>query len=477
MHAFAALGHSAGTQRLNRVSASRVMGLLAIIGTGGVCLPAVLHPDVEHSPVARAGLIGLMVVACVVGIMLLTLSEYVPLACCYVLPVLAVAAWTAGAVLTAPATTSKIFLCWAVLFAAYFYRPVHAWAMTGYCIFACMTVELATAPYATAAARIAAVGAGLCGITAVVTSIRAREFALIDRLRSEAHVDSLTGLSTRRVLASAFARFASARPEPVSLVVADVDGLKSINDEFGHPAGDRVLVELATLARMTTSGDDVVTRLGGDETAVLLPGRTYAQAIAYAYRLERAISTIDVAPGTSARMSISVGVATAPYDGEDLDALYAAADRRLYERKHAGRYLDGAPPAHPYRHERHHRDHHRRDHDVLEHPDVLLDLVPALAQPVSGDDEDAVPDQAPRSRQGEERDQTHPLQPGRDRDQAAEDRDHPPEEHGLASVPGEPRLGTVDVVEFDEWHPVDDGPQPVASEQDPHVVQNRRTHY
>src|SRR5690606_16570647 len=115
----------------------------------------------------------------------------------------------------------------------------------------------------------------------------------------------------------------------------DVDGLKSINDEFGHPAGDRVLVELATLARMTTSGDDVVTRLGGDETAVLLPGRTYAQAIAYAYRLERAVSMIDVAPGASARMSISVGVATAPYDGKDLDALYATADRRLYERKHA----------------------------------------------------------------------------------------------------------------------------------------------
>lgn len=478
MRAPAALESGVDNQRMSRASAVRAMGLLGIIGTAGVCLPAVLHPDLEHAPKVRVGLVGLMVVSCVVGILLLTLSEHVPLGFCYLLPVVAVATWTAGAVVLAPSDTSKIFLCWAVLFGAYFYRPIGAWAMTGYCVGACMIVEFVTSPYATALARVAAVGAGLCGITAVVTSIRAREFALIDKLRNEAHVDSLTGLSTRRVLATAFDRFTRSRPEPISLVLADVDGLKSINDEFGHPAGDRVLVELATLARISTSEGDVVTRLGGDETAVLLPGRTYAQAIAYAYRLERAIGTIDVAPGASSRMSISVGVATAPYDGKDLDTLYSAADRRLYERKHARPSLDGATAAtHPRRHERHDRDHHRHDHQVLEHPDVLLDFVPAFAETVARHDEHRVPDQAARGRERQERQYAHPFETRRDRDETAKDRDHPAEEHGLASVPLEPRLGAIDVVELDEGHPVHDRPQPLAPDEDSDVVEHRRTDY
>lgn len=450
------------------------MGLLAIIGTAGVCLPTVLHPRFDDAPAVRASLISLMVIACAVGIVLLAVGDRVPLALCYVLPVAAVPIWTAGAIATSPTTTSKIFLCWAVLFGAYFYRPLAAWIMTAYAIAACVVVSFVGYPTPVALMHLAAVGAGLCGITAVVSSIRAREFALIDRLRTEAHVDSLTGLATRRVLGTAFETFITHRhdTEPVSLVLADVDGLKRINDAYGHPVGDRVLVELATLAKMTAAGSDVVTRLGGDETAVLLPGRTYAQAIEYASRLERAIAQVEVAPGSRVRMSISVGVATAPYDGMDLDVLYAGADRRLYESKRS-RNSHRPPTAYAHHDERRDRHHDGDDHDVLEDARVLLDLVPPLTESVAGDHEDGVPDQAPRSGQRQERHEAHPLQPRRDRDQAAKDRDHPAKEDGLAAVAGEPRLGPVDVVQLHQRQPVDDGPQSLPADQEADVVQDR----
>lgn len=453
------------------------MGLLAIIGTAGVCLPAVVHPTFSHAPTIRAFLVALMIVACVVGIVLLTVGDRIPPILCYVLPAVAVPIWTAGAMATSPATTSKIFLCWAVLYAAFFYRPFGAWMMTAYCVIACAAVSFAGYPPAAAVAHLGAVGAGLCGITAVVVSLRSRELALLERLRAEAHVDSLTGLATRRVLADAFTAQASEhRTTPVSLVLADVDGLKAINDAYGHPAGDRVLIELATLAMMTARADDVVTRLGGDETAVLLPNRTYAQAVAYASRLERALGAIDVAPGSRRRMSISVGVSTAPYDGTDLDSLYAAADRRLYRAKRSRAASNRAPaPQYAYRDEGHDGHHDHGDHDVLERPGVLLDLVPPLAEPVAGDDEDRVPDQTAGGGQAQERDDTHALETGRDRDQAPEDRNHPAEEHGLATVPGEPRLGAVDVLQLDQGEPVDDRTEAVTPEQHADVVQHGRT--
>ena len=474
VYALAALGHSAGTQRMHRASASRAMGLLAMIGTAGVCLPTVLHPSFKDAPALRAGMISLMVIACAVGIVLLAIGDRTPLFLCYLLPVVAVAIWTAGAMATSPTTTSKIFLCWAVLFGAYFYRAHGAWLMTAYSIVACAVVSFSAFPTQVALTHLAAVGSGLCGITAVVSSIRASQFALIDRLRAEAPVDSLTGLSTRRVLATSFEAFAAQRHpnEPISLVVADVDGLKRINDAYGHPVGDRVLIELATLAKMRSTSADVVTRLGGDETAILLPGRTYAEALAYASQLERAIGRVKVAPGSRLRMSISVGVATAPYDGKDLDGLYAVADRRLYESKGLRRSY-GAAATDPHDDERQRRDHNQDDHDLLEDPGVLLDLVPPLAEAIAGNDEDRVPDQAASGRQRQERDDTHPFETGRDGYQTSEDGNHPSEEDGLTPVPVEPRFGAVDVVELDERKPVDDRPESIAADQRADVVEDR----
>ena len=159
-----------------------------------------------------------------------------------------------------------------------------------------------------------------------------------DLLRDQAERDWLTGLHNRRYLARELERLAGVRgAEHCSLAVLDLDHFKSINDRFGHDAGDRVLVRVATLLLDVLREDDVVVRTGGEEFVVLMPRTEHNAARACCERLRAAISSEPwerIAPGMT--LSASIGVASAP-DAADLDALAKLADRRLYEAKRAGR--------------------------------------------------------------------------------------------------------------------------------------------
>ncbi len=165
---------------------------------------------------------------------------------------------------------------------------------------------------------------------------------LVRALERQAAVDSLTGLVTRRVLddALASALSASATDRGTALVLVDVDRFKSINDGHGHPVGDDALVHLAgVLTGAVRATDAVVSRLGGDELAVLLPGCSAAVA---ARRAEHLVAAVRAAPlplpdGRLLPLTVSVGVAHAPDHATDLRDLYAAADAALYAAKRGGR--------------------------------------------------------------------------------------------------------------------------------------------
>jgi diguanylate cyclase (GGDEF)-like protein len=125
-----------------------------------------------------------------------------------------------------------------------------------------------------------------------------------------------------------------------ALALIDVDAFKTINDSHGHPVGDDVLVHLAGVLRANVRADDaVLSRLGGDELAVLLPG---TPADVAARRAEELLETVRSTPfalsdGGLLPLSISVGVAHAPQGSDGLRKLYTAADAALYEAKRAGR--------------------------------------------------------------------------------------------------------------------------------------------
>ena len=164
---------------------------------------------------------------------------------------------------------------------------------------------------------------------------------LVTRLQRLAAVDPLTGLVTRRVLddAARAALSGAASAAGTALILIDVDNFKAINDTYGHPAGDEVLIQLAAALTESAEPTDIISRLGGDEIALLLPG---CSAYALAQRSNQLFANLratvfTLQGGRSVAVSVSGGVAHVPTDASDLRSLYAAADGALYRAKSMGR--------------------------------------------------------------------------------------------------------------------------------------------
>lgn len=161
-----------------------------------------------------------------------------------------------------------------------------------------------------------------------------------DRLAELSETDPLTGLSNARGLFDRLdAELARSRRyrEPLALLTVDLDGLKSINDRYGHRAGDDAIRRVADVIRSELRESDVGARWGGDEFAVLAPSTSRASALAVAERIRARIRQRT----TWGPLSVSVGVETLDpaTDGERLDsaALMGAADAAMYEAKRRGR--------------------------------------------------------------------------------------------------------------------------------------------
>ena len=151
--------------------------------------------------------------------------------------------------------------------------------------------------------------------------------------------DPLTALGNRREVARrlpALLQGASAAAHPVALAMLDLDHFKQINDRFGHPVGDRVLVATAQLLRDSVRASDLVARTGGEEFLAVLPDAPPGRARAVCERIRARIEGHDwstLAPGMA--VTISIGLAASPPYDEAL--LTARADAALYAAKRAGR--------------------------------------------------------------------------------------------------------------------------------------------
>jgi len=153
---------------------------------------------------------------------------------------------------------------------------------------------------------------------------------------SSATTDFLTGLPNARSLFVHLAQeVARCRRMKTSLavMVCDIDGLKKINDSFGHLEGDKLLREFSTRLKEACRGYDYVARMGGDEFVVTAPGLTAEAALEKANRLNQA--AVEAGRHTCGRdvVTLSVGTAFCPEDGYDVEALLAEADRRMYSIK------------------------------------------------------------------------------------------------------------------------------------------------
>lgn len=158
--------------------------------------------------------------------------------------------------------------------------------------------------------------------------------------RSFAMLDPLTRLMNRRAFMSQAERYARQRKagrQPLVLLVLDIDHFKSINDRFGHDAGDRMLAAFATVAEACVRSTDQLYRIGGEEFCFILPDTSLEEAIILAERVRQnfAIHSIEVG-NVVVRATVSIGIATSEHDG-GLEELLIAADDAVYEAKARGR--------------------------------------------------------------------------------------------------------------------------------------------
>lgn len=124
----------------------------------------------------------------------------------------------------------------------------------------------------------------------------------------------------------------------VSLLLLDLDHFKLVNDQWGHPAGDAVLKEVATVLRTHVRASDVVARMGGEEFMVLLPHTHLDAALALAEKLRQCVAATHVhVGGHTLRVTASVGLAAASGNEVNFTSLYQRADHALYSAKAAGR--------------------------------------------------------------------------------------------------------------------------------------------
>ena len=160
--------------------------------------------------------------------------------------------------------------------------------------------------------------------------------------QSEAANDPLTGLLNRRGFGRAIGELAAVSNgmESASLVVADIDHFKRINDTYGHLAGDEVLRAVGQILRARTKGSDIAARLGGDEFAILLPATPVAGAISLAEQIRTTLRSCRLKRVDRdeyiENITFSMGVTLAK-PGEQLEELLHRADTALYEAKRAGR--------------------------------------------------------------------------------------------------------------------------------------------
>jgi diguanylate cyclase (GGDEF)-like protein len=163
----------------------------------------------------------------------------------------------------------------------------------------------------------------------------------MEEVSRRARTDQLTGLANRRAFDEQFRTMLAQTDRfggTLSMVVADIDHFKRVNDGHGHDAGDSVLRTIAKVFREGTREVDICARYGGEEIAVLLPQTSLAGAHELAERLRRAVEgRVIHVPGGELSVTASFGVATYPEPVKHADSLFGAADRALYRAKGSGR--------------------------------------------------------------------------------------------------------------------------------------------
>jgi len=161
------------------------------------------------------------------------------------------------------------------------------------------------------------------------------------KLEELSRTDPLTGLSNRRDVLEKLKYnllLAKRYREPFSIIMADIDDFKKVNDNYGHNCGDKVLIQLAEILRMSFRAEDTVSRWGGEEFLILLPKTDGISALVAANRIRRIVENTEFkCDGEKIKLTLSLGVAEFTPITDNIEAFIESADKALFLAKRKGK--------------------------------------------------------------------------------------------------------------------------------------------
>ena len=173
-----------------------------------------------------------------------------------------------------------------------------------------------------------------------LVDILIRLHQLEQEMRELATYDELTGLLRRRAFfeqSDHFQKLARRNGSAFCVIMVDIDNFKQVNDQYGHAAGDKLLVSFSNVVRANFRESDLVSRFGGDEFVFFLPDTSLEQALKFTERLRVSLNIANQSNGLPIEMTISIGVVTnAAVKTENVDGFINAADKALYRAKECG---------------------------------------------------------------------------------------------------------------------------------------------
>ena len=149
------------------------------------------------------------------------------------------------------------------------------------------------------------------------------------------YTDQLTSLYNRKYMEEQLMKFSSSINYPISIISADLDGLKVVNDTLGHQAGDELLKLFANILKSTQADDECIFRIGGDEFLVILPSSNELVTTKIIKDIEEKINKYNQSPRSLLKISVSIGAATTYESNISLQTLLARADQQMYAIKNA----------------------------------------------------------------------------------------------------------------------------------------------
>ena len=164
---------------------------------------------------------------------------------------------------------------------------------------------------------------GLIAAFSDITDFKLKE----QEIRYHSFYDVLTGLYNRAFFEEELQRLDSERLLPIALIMGDANGLKLVNDAFGHQAGDALLINMGRILQDVCRREDVVARVGGDEFVIILPGVGQKEAKKVLHRIHKRCSA---APADPFRPSIALGYAVKRHKGQNIEMVYRQAEGRMY---------------------------------------------------------------------------------------------------------------------------------------------------